>query len=86
MEAEASTGVERAGWLALGAALSRHRLGAPARAAELVEAARLADPDDPALLFAAVSGALVAGAVDEGAARRSIARPISRAIATGRRR
>jgi Tfp pilus assembly protein PilF len=61
MEAEATAGVERAGWLALGAALSRHRLGAPARAAELVEAARLADPDDPALLFAAVSSALVAG-------------------------
>ena len=61
MEAEASAGVERAGWLALGAALSRHRLGAPARAGELIEAARLADPDDPALLFSAVSSALVAG-------------------------
>jgi golgin subfamily B member 1 len=61
MEAEASAGVERAGWLALGAALSRHRLGAPARAAELIEAARLADPDDPALLFAAVSSALGGG-------------------------
>ncbi len=61
LEADASAGIERAGWLALGAALSRHRLGAPARAVELVEAARGADPDDPALLFASVSGALAAG-------------------------
>jgi len=61
LEAEASAGIERAGWLTLGAALARHRLGAPARAVELVEAARAADPDDPALLAAAVSGALAAG-------------------------
>jgi golgin subfamily B member 1 len=61
LEAEATTGIARAGWLALGAALARHRLGGPARATELIAAARLADPDDPALLFAAVSGALVAG-------------------------
>jgi len=62
LEADAATGRERAGWLMLGAALARHRLGAPARAAELVDAARVADPDDPALLFAAVSGALAAAA------------------------
>src|SRR6185437_13351959 len=42
LEAEASAGIERAGWLTLGAALA-------------------ADPDDPALLAAAVSGALAAG-------------------------
>ncbi len=53
--------IERAAWLALGAALSRHRLGGPARAAELIEEARPADPDDPALLFATVSSALAGG-------------------------
>jgi tetratricopeptide (TPR) repeat protein len=72
LEAEAAIGAERAGWLMLGAALSRHRLGAPARAAELVDAARAADPDDPALLFAAASNALAAG--DWGKAREAFDR------------
>src|SRR5450432_1157471 len=37
LEAEAASGPERAGWLSLGAALARHRFGAPARAAALVD-------------------------------------------------
>jgi tetratricopeptide (TPR) repeat protein len=61
LEAEATAGPERAGWLALGAALARHRLGAPARADELVEAAHAADAGDPAPLHAMVSAALATG-------------------------
>jgi tetratricopeptide (TPR) repeat protein len=61
LEAEAASGVERAAWLSLGAALARQRLGAAARGASLIDEARVADPDDPALLFATVSGALAAG-------------------------
>jgi len=61
LEAEATAGPERAGWLSLGAALARHRLGAPARADELIEAAHAADAGDPAPLFAMASAALAAG-------------------------
>ncbi len=61
LEADATAGPERAGWLLLGAALARHRLGAPARADELTEAAHVADPADPAPLFAMSSAALAAG-------------------------
>ena len=61
LEAEATAGPERAGWLSLGAALARHRLGAPARADELIEAAHAADPADPAPLFAMTSAALATG-------------------------
>ena len=51
LEAEATTGAERAAWLGLAAALARHRLGAAARAVALIEEARAADPNDPALLY-----------------------------------
>src|SRR6478672_419852 len=61
MEAEATTGPERAAWLGLGAALARHRLGASARAVSLIEEARTADPKDPALLFLAAANHLEAG-------------------------
>ena len=61
LEADAAAGPERAGWLALGAALARHRLGAPARAEELIEAAHVADPADPTPLFAMTSAALATG-------------------------
>lgn len=61
LEADAAAGPERASWLSLGAALARHRLGAAARATTLIDEARVADPDDPALLFATVSSALAAG-------------------------
>ncbi len=61
LEADATAGPERAGWLSLGAALARHRLGAPARADELTEAAQAADPADPAPLFAMTSAALATG-------------------------
>ncbi len=61
LEAEAASGSERAAWLALGAALARQRLGAAARATALIDEARVADPDDPALLFATVSTALASG-------------------------
>src|SRR3954471_375145 len=40
LEAEAAAGPERAAWLALAAALARHRLGAAARAVALIEEAR----------------------------------------------
>jgi tetratricopeptide (TPR) repeat protein len=61
LEALAASGPERAAWLSLGAALARERLGAAARATGLIDEARAADPDDPALLFATVSSALAAG-------------------------
>ncbi len=61
LEADAAKGPERACWLALAAALARHRLGAGARAAALTEQALASDPDDPALLFAMVSSCLAAG-------------------------
>ncbi len=61
LEAEATAGPERAGWLSLGAALARHRLGAPARADELIVAAHGADSADPAPLFAMTSAALATG-------------------------
>jgi cellulose synthase operon protein C len=61
LEADAAAGPERAGWLSLGASLARHRLGAPARADELVEAAHAADPADPSPLFAMTSAALATG-------------------------
>jgi Tfp pilus assembly protein PilF len=61
LEAEAVSGVARAAWLALGAALARHRLGAAARAGVLLEEARVADPDDPALLAGVVSAHLAGG-------------------------
>ena len=61
LEAEVAEGPARAAWLALGAALARHRLGATARAAAMLEEARAADPDDPALLMAAASVQLAAG-------------------------
>jgi tetratricopeptide (TPR) repeat protein len=61
LEAEASAGPQKAAWLSLGAALARHRLGAGARAAALLDEARAADPDDPALLFATASSALGGG-------------------------
>jgi tetratricopeptide (TPR) repeat protein len=61
LEADATAGPERAGWLCLGAALARYRLGGPARADELIEAAHAADPADPAPLFAMTSAALATG-------------------------
>ena len=61
LEAEASTGADRAAWLGLAAALARYRLGASARAVTLIEDARTADPNDPALLFASVANSLEAG-------------------------
>jgi Tfp pilus assembly protein PilF len=61
LEAEAATGPERAAWLGLAAALARHRLGASARAVALVEEARAADPNDPALLYLSVANHLEAG-------------------------
>jgi tetratricopeptide (TPR) repeat protein len=61
LEAEAASGSARAPWLSLGAALARHRMGAAGGAAALIDEARAADPDDPALLFAVVSNALAAG-------------------------
>ena len=61
LEADAATGAERAAWLALAAALARHRLGASARAVALVEDARAADPNDPALLTLSVANHLEAG-------------------------
>ncbi len=72
LEAEATAGPERAGWLSLGAALARHRLGAPARGDELIEAAHAADPADPAPLFAISSAALAAG--QWGKARQALDR------------
>ena len=59
--AAATTGSERAAWLAVAAALARHRLGGAARAATLLEQARVADPDDPVLLIVGASNALAAG-------------------------
>jgi tetratricopeptide (TPR) repeat protein len=61
LEADAAAGPERAGWLSLGAALARHRLGGPARADELIEGAHAADPADPTPLFAMTSAALATG-------------------------
>ena len=61
LEAAVATGPAQAAWLALGAALARHRLGAAARAATLIEEARAADPDDPALLMGAAADHLAAG-------------------------
>ena len=61
LEAAAATGPERAAWLALAAALARHRLGAAARAVALVEEARGADPNNPALLTLSVANHLEAG-------------------------
>ena len=61
LEAEAAAGPERAAWLALAAALARHRLGASARAVALIEDARVADPNDPALLSLSVANHLEAG-------------------------
>ena len=61
LEAGVSTGAERAAWLALAAALARHKLGAVARAGTLLDEASVAEPDDPALLFAAASTALADG-------------------------
>ena len=61
LEAEAVAGPERAAWLGLGAALARHRLGAAARAVSLIEDARIADPNDPALLFLSANNHLEAG-------------------------
>jgi tetratricopeptide (TPR) repeat protein len=61
-EAEAApAGPERAPWLSVAAAVTRHRLGAAERAATLVERARADDPDDRALLAAAVEDHLSAG-------------------------
>jgi cellulose synthase operon protein C len=54
LEADATpAGGGRAPWLAMAAALTRHRLGTAERAAELVESARIESPQDPALLAAA---------------------------------
>ena len=61
LEAESATGPERAAWLGLAAALARHRLGATARAVALVEDARTADPNDPALLYLSTANHLEAG-------------------------
>jgi tetratricopeptide (TPR) repeat protein len=62
LEAEASpAGGARAPWLAMAAAVTRFRLGAAERAAALIESARADDPDDPALLAAAVEDHLAAG-------------------------
>jgi Tfp pilus assembly protein PilF len=61
LEAEAAAGAERAAWLGLAAALARHRLGASARAVALVEDARVADPNDPALLYLSAANHLEAG-------------------------
>jgi len=61
LEAEAAAGPERAAWLGLGAALARYRLGAAARAVTLIEDARIADPNDTALLFLSAGNHLEAG-------------------------
>ena len=61
LEAGVAVGAERAAWLALAASLARHKLGGGARAAALVDEARLADPDDPALLTIAAAEALADG-------------------------
>jgi hypothetical protein len=61
LEAEAAAGPERAAWMGLGAALARYRLGASARAVALIEDARAADPNDPALLTLSAANHLEAG-------------------------
>src|SRR3954462_6113098 len=61
LEAEAAAGPERAAWMGLGAALAKYRLGASARAVSLIEDARIADPNDPALLFLSAANHLEAG-------------------------
>ncbi|HVZ74083.1 MAG TPA: hypothetical protein VHJ20_17010, partial [Polyangia bacterium] len=62
LEADATApGAGKAPWLAMAAGLTRHRLGASERAAELVEAARVEAQDDVALLALAADDHLAAG-------------------------
>jgi tetratricopeptide (TPR) repeat protein len=62
LEAEATpVGGARAPWLAMAAALARHRLGTAESASELVESARAETPDDAALLGTAADDHATAG-------------------------
>ena len=80
------TGPARAAWLALAAALARHRLGADGAGGGALEEARAADPDDPALL---IGGRPPITWRPDSGARRGRARsttPSSPTIETGARR
>lgn len=66
LEAEATKGAERAGWLALGSCLAQYRTEVTrskigARAAAMIDAALTADPDDRTLLLTAAAQRIAAG-------------------------
>ena len=85
MEAEASAGVERAGWLALGAAPPATGW-ARRRAPRSHRGGATGQSRNPALLFAAVSNALSAGEWKKAREALNSEADLSRGIATGRRR